>query len=149
VGGPREAGGLLDEVLAQHRLLPLVIRAEPFAVQHIWRLEHSLEGELADGLPVLDHERHVARPDLERRSRAVAPALWVVAEAGVEEAGVMRSQLPGRRVIGRHLCRVPGGYARALGRQEQVENLRLEDDALAGLWVHRLPVVAPAVSVHS
>src|SRR5262245_34142418 len=58
------------EVLAQRVLLELVGRADVAAVQRVRRLEHPLEGELAHRLAVLDHERHVVGPHLERGPRA-------------------------------------------------------------------------------
>jgi hypothetical protein len=54
----------LGEVLAEHCFLALVVRADVGAVEPLWGFEHPLERELAEGLPVLNHERHVTRPDL-------------------------------------------------------------------------------------
>src|SRR5512144_1906326 len=81
-----DAGGLLLEVLAQHRHLALVVGAEVVAVEALRRRRHPLQAQLADRLAVLDHEGDVAGADLERGTAAVAPALGVVAEAGIEEA---------------------------------------------------------------
>src|ERR1700677_1334819 len=93
--------GVLEEVLAEHRQLPLVVGADVLAVEHVGLLRHALEGELADGLAMLDHERHVPRPDLERGAAAGAgAALARVAEAWVEEAGVVGAQLAGGGVVG-------------------------------------------------
>src|SRR5215212_2322426 len=98
-----DARGLLLEVLAQHRHLALVVRAQAGAVEPLGRRRHPLETELADRLAVLDHEGDVAGPDLERGAAAVAPSLRVVAEPRVEEARVVGSQLAGGRVVGHHL----------------------------------------------
>ena len=70
----------------------------------------------------------VAGPDLERGAAAVAVAGGVVAEAGVEEAGVVGAQLAGGRVVGHHLGGDLRRDADALGREQQVEDLRLEHD---------------------
>src|ERR1700710_3136969 len=86
-------GELREEMLAEHRLLALVIRADIAAVEHVRLLGHALEGELADWLTVLDHERDVARANLERCTAAAGEAGGRVAEAGIEEAGVVRAQL--------------------------------------------------------
>src|ERR1700710_1742057 len=86
-------GELREEMLAEHPLLALVIRADIAAVEHVRLLGHALEGELADWLTVLDHERDVARANLERCTAAAGEAGGRVAEAGIEEAGVVRAQL--------------------------------------------------------
>src|SRR4051794_26828519 len=90
-GVNRDSGArrLLLEVLAQHRHLPLVVRAEVRAVEALGGRRHPLESELADRLAVLDHEGDVTGADLERGPAAVPAPLGVVAEAGVEEAGVV------------------------------------------------------------
>ena len=101
------------------------------------RSNASLQTRLA----VLDHERDVARAHLERRPAAVPGAVACVAEAGVEEAGVVGAQLARRRVVGEHLRRIAGRDAHALGREQQVEDLGLEHDPPAALGVHGLPEV--------
>ena len=118
----RDARRLLLEVLAQHRHLALVVGAEVGAVEALGRRCHPLQAELADRLAVLDHEGDVAGAHLERRAAAVAAALRVVAEAGVEEAGVVGAQLArrsGRRPSSRRRsaagCRPP--RRRAAGRR--------------------------------
>src|SRR5215470_12806639 len=58
------AGALPLEVLAQRYLLPLVVRVQRVAVEPVRRLDHALEAQLADVLPVLDREGHVVGPDL-------------------------------------------------------------------------------------
>ena len=68
---PSCVGGPAEEVLAEHGLLALVVGADVLAVEHVGLLGHALEGELADGLAVLDHERDVARANLERRAAAL------------------------------------------------------------------------------
>src|ERR1700722_7757598 len=66
------AGLLLGEVLAEHRLLALIVGADVLAVEHVRDGCHPLERQLAHRLTVFDHERHIARAHLERRTRAVA-----------------------------------------------------------------------------
>src|SRR5215467_3510077 len=103
------AGALPLEVLAQRYLLPLVVRVQRVAVEPVRRLDHALEAQLADVLPVLDREGHVVGADLQGRP---APGerrdLRVVAEAGVEEARVVCPELAAGRVVGGHLGRVLG-----------------------------------------
>ena len=74
---------LAQKMLAQHRLLALVVGANVGSIEHIGLLGHSFEGELADWLSVLDHKRHIARTDLECRpaSARLATArlrLWYI-----------------------------------------------------------------------
>src|SRR5947208_1569359 len=104
---------LVEEVLAQHRRLPLIAGTDIRAVQRIGPIEHPLECQLADRLAVLDHERDVAGPDLERGPAAVTAAPWVPAEAGIEEAGVVGPQFSGGWVVGHHLRRERGRDATA------------------------------------
>ena len=52
----------------------------------------------------------------------------VVAEAGIEEAGVVGAQLARGRVVGHHLGGDLRRNADPLGREQQVEDLRLEHD---------------------
>ena len=54
-----------------------------------------------------------------------------IAETRVEEAGVVGAKLARGRVVGEHLGRVFGGDAHPLGREQQVEDLRLEHDPAA------------------
>src|SRR5690348_15073367 len=88
---PVAASGAADEVLAESLGLLLVVRQRLPAVEDGRLLDHPLEGELAHPLAVLDHERHVVGPDLEGRLRSEEAPLRVEAEAGVEEAGVVRA----------------------------------------------------------
>src|SRR4051794_36434927 len=76
------------EVLAEGLGLTLVVGADLTAVEQRRLLEHPLEGELADPLAVLDHERPVVRAHLESCRRAGRLSRGVVAEPGVEETGV-------------------------------------------------------------
>ena len=142
---PTPIPSVLLEVLAQHRHLALVVGAQVRAVEALGRRAGALQRQLADRLAVFDHERDVARPHLERGAAAVATARRVVAEARVEEAGVVGAQLARRRVVGHHLGGDLRRDADALGREQQVEDLRLEHDPPARLGIDRVPVVGPAV----
>src|SRR5215471_252793 len=121
------AGTLALEVLAQRYLLPLVVRVQRIAVEPVRRLDHVLEAQLADVLPVLDRERDVVGADLERRPAAGERRdLRVVAEAGVEEAGVVRPELAARRGGGRDRGRVLRGDGHAVLGEQQVELLGVQ-----------------------
>src|SRR3954451_17050558 len=90
---------LLAEVLAEHGDLALVVRPGLVAVKEVGGGCHALVGELADRLAMLDHERDVARAALERRPATVPVVMGVEAEARVEEARVVATELAGRRVV--------------------------------------------------
>ena len=79
------------------------------AVEPVRRRGHPLEDELADRLALLDEERNVVGPDLERRGRAPVRVPGRVPEPGVEEAGVVRPQLAAGRVVRGHLRGNQGG----------------------------------------
>ena len=97
---------LAQKMLAQHRLLALVVGANVGSIEHIGLLGHSFEGELADWLSVLDHKRHIARTDLECRPASARLATAREAEPRIEEPGVMRAQLASRRIVREHLSGV-------------------------------------------
>src|SRR4051794_35298733 len=146
---PREhlqlvSGLRAGEVLAERALLPLVVRADAFAVEHVGRFDEVLEREPAHALAVLHHERHVVGPHLERRL-AAGEAVVVVTEPRVEETGVVGAQLTARRVVPRHRGRNPAGDRPRLGRQQQVDLLGLEHEWVAALAAPRPPVVGRIV----
>src|SRR5206468_8222005 len=97
---------------------PLGARAQP--------LEQDLERRLA----VIDHERHLARPDLHddlgAQNRPVAPA-----ESGIEEARIVRADLPRPGVVDDHLGRELRGYPDPLLGKENVEPVGFEDVRVA------------------
>ena len=92
---------------------------------------------------------HVPRPDLERGPRPVPAPGGVVAEARVEEPGVVGAQLARGRVVGKSSRLRIGADADALGGEEQVEDLGLEHDPPMVLRAYRLPELAPAVATDS
>src|SRR4051812_21364536 len=63
------------------------------------------------------------------------------AESGVEKTRVMRPQFTAGWVVRNHLRGVLRRDRNTLTRQQQVEGLRLEDDALAALGADGLPEV--------
>src|SRR5918998_649661 len=88
-GGERR---LRPEMLRKLQGLTLVVRARARPVEHARPLGHALVDEAADDLAVLQDEGHVAGADLEDRARARPPRTGV-AEAGIEEAGVVDPEL--------------------------------------------------------
>ncbi len=93
------AGGFGQEMLAERFALTLVVGPDVPAIELGRFGQHALERELAHPLAVLDHERDVMGPHLERGGRPPQPPGRVITEAGVEEAGVMGAKLAGGRVV--------------------------------------------------
>ena len=145
----RNTGRLLCEVLAQHRLLPLVARAESFAVQNVGRIHHALECQLAHRLKVFDHEGDVTRPDLECSATTIPTLAGIMAETRVEEAGENECatlRRSGRRQSSRRHTRAES--ARLL-LTEADRSLRLEHNPSAALGVDRVPELTPVVRMHA
>src|SRR4051794_27497503 len=90
-------------MLAQRLVLALIVRADALPVEALRRVQHLFERQLADALTVLDHERNVVGAYLECSARPDGSTTRVVSEARVEEPGVVRAQLPTRRVVRGHL----------------------------------------------
>src|SRR5258707_12328872 len=100
---------LAAEVLAERVLLALVVRVQRVSVSQIRGLKHPLETQLADLLSMIDSKRHVMCAHLESGAAAGDPVRSrIIAEARVEEAGVVGSQLAAGGVIGGHLVCVVG-----------------------------------------
>src|SRR5438270_841126 len=89
---------------------------ESFDSSPIRPLQHPLEGQLADGLAVLDHEGNIAGAYLECGPRAESPSGGVIAETRIEEPGIVSAQLAGRGVVGHHLGGVHRRNAHPLRR---------------------------------
>src|SRR3982074_3396554 len=138
---------LAAEVLAECVLLALIVRVQRVSVSQVRGLEHPLETQLADLLPMIDGKRHVMRAHLESGAAAGDPVRSrIIAETRVEEAGVVGSQLPAGGVIGGHLGRVLGRDAHAVLREEEVELLGVQDDPIARLRVNFLPEIVRCVA---
>src|SRR5437867_9836294 len=80
------------EMLRELEALGLVIRADALAVELGGARQHFFVHQAPDCLGVLEDERHLARAHLEHGARAAAAGAGI-AEARVEEAGVMHAEL--------------------------------------------------------
>src|SRR5262245_53497660 len=101
-------------MLAQHRLLALIVGAQVLAVEHVWLQRHFLKSQLADRLAMLNHERHVTSTNLERGPAATGVLVPCIAKPRVKEARVVSTKLSGSGIIGKHFSRVGGRDAHAL-----------------------------------
>ena len=99
----------------------------------------------ADGLAVLEDERHLARAHLEHRAGAAAAGAGI-AEAGIEEAGIVHAEFADQRIERHHLGGVVGRHLhRFLGRQD-VELVGIEHEALVLARLDRLPELGDVVA---
>src|SRR4051812_6785349 len=100
-------------MLAELQALRLVVRADALAVHGVGARQHLLIDEAANDLAVLEDERHLARAHFQHRARAL-PSGAGIAEAGIEETGIMYAELTDQwierhhfgGVIRRHLHRL-------------------------------------------
>ncbi len=132
-------------MLRQLQALRLIVRADALAVERGRPLQHLLVDEASDDLPVLEDEGHLARAHFEHGARA-APAGAGIAEARIEEAGIVDAELPHGGIDRRHL----GGEGRRdvdpLLRGEDVELVGIEDEAFVPARVHGFPELAHVVA---
>ena len=139
---------LKNEEAWGRRRLAYPIQKSNEGIYHLFVLEsESSLSELDRRMKNVDRVlRHViVRTDLERCARAEQLPVTGVAEPRIEEPGVVRAQLTTRRVERGHLRSERGRNPHALLGEQQVEPLGVEDDALALLAHHALPVVVDAM----
>src|SRR5580700_6428485 len=103
------------KMLRQLEPLRLVVRADAFAIELRRPRQHLLVDQPPNRLAVLEDERHLARAHFEHGARA-APAGAGVAEARIEEAGVVHAELAHQRIERHHLGRVIGRHLQPRSR---------------------------------
>jgi hypothetical protein len=119
------------------------------AVEKLRRFYEAFENQFAKPLPVLDHERNIASPDLQRGTTPLPS--WTrqsEAKTRIEEASVVSPKLPSRRVIGAHFRCEVWGNAHALARKKKVELFRFKHETAGSLKRNGLPKVGPLVLPH-
>src|SRR4029453_11302070 len=89
---------------------------------------------------VLQDEWHLARANLKHRAGATAAGA-LIAEARIEEAGVVNAEFADQRIERHHLGGVVGRYLHGLFRSEDVEFVGIKDQALVGPRRDRLPEI--------
>src|SRR6185312_3008829 len=137
---PRAASALRLEVLRQLQALRLVVGADAGAVERIGLGQHLLVDEAADGLAVLENERHLARAHLEHRARAGAAGAGI-AEAGVEEAGIVHAEFTDQGIERHHLGGIAGRHLHGFLGRQNIKFVRIEDQAVVGPRLDRLPEI--------
>src|SRR5262245_50372023 len=140
---PREL--VLFEVLRQLQALGLVVRTDALAVDLVRYLGELVIDEAPNDLAVLEDERDVEAAHFEhglgarRLSRRVA-------EARIEEAGIVHAILADQGIERRHLGDIGRRHRHALLRGENVEFVRVENEAAVAAEMHRLPELVGVVS---
>src|SRR5690348_942562 len=119
-GSPPPIADGSAKMLRQLQRLALVVRAEAGAIEDPGPFGHAFIDEATDDLAVLEDERHLARAHLEHGPRRLH-AVGCMAEAGVEEAGIVDPELAHHRVEGHHLGREVGRHVHGLLRRKDVE----------------------------
>jgi hypothetical protein len=102
-------------MLRQLQALRLVVRAEVGAVERLRPRQHVLVDQPADDLPVLQDERHLVTAHFQHRAAADA-ARGGMAEARIEEAGIVDAELADQRIERRHLGGVERRHVHGLAR---------------------------------
>src|SRR5216683_1413004 len=92
------------ELFAQRERLVLVGRSYVRAIYLFWPAEQRHIVQAAHKLAVLDQERNLVGSNLKHCARAFDVARSV-AEAGIEEAGVVNAKLAVGWIEGNHFCR--------------------------------------------
>src|SRR5262249_5578487 len=103
-----------------------------------------LVDKTADRLAVLEQERDVAAAHFQYRARRRLTA-FALAEAGIEEPGVVNAELADRRIDRRHFAGEIGPNLHLLARAENIELVRIENEAPVGAGEDRLPIVMSRV----
>src|SRR6266700_7114891 len=138
-------------MLRELQALGLVVRADAIAVELARPRQHLLIDQAADGLAVLEDERHLARAHLEHGART-PPAGPRIAEARIEEAGVVHPELADQGIERHHLGGVVGRHLHRLLGRPYIELVGIEDQVAVLARRHRLPelpdlVAGPALDV--
>src|SRR5262245_11620777 len=140
---PREL--VLLEVLRQLQALGLVVRTDALAVDLVGNFGELVIDEAPNDLAVLEDERDVEAAHFEHGLGARRLPRRI-AEAGIEEAGIVHPILADQRIERRHLGDIGRGHRHALLRGEDVELVRVENEAAVAAEMHRLPELIGLVS---
>src|SRR5215470_6061247 len=122
------ATSLSPKVLRQFQALRLIIRADALAIEGIGPGQHTFVDETADNLAVLDNERHLAGTHLQYRAGAT-PAGARIAEARIEKARVMNAEFADQGIEGHHFGGVIGGHLDRFSGGQDIELVRIKNQA--------------------
>lgn len=100
-------------MLGKFQALGLVVGAQAAAIEAFRFLQHMLVNQAADDLAVFQDEGHFVAAHFQHRAAACAAGLRV-AEAGIEEAGIVDAELAYQGVKGCHFGRIKRGHMHGL-----------------------------------
>src|SRR5215471_4435528 len=122
---------LCPEMLRQLQALCLIVRPDARAIERLRPCQHILVDQAPDDLAVLQDERHLTRAHFQHRARAVS-AGPCIAEARIEEARIVHTELTYQRIERHHLGGVVGRHLHGFLGGEDVELVGIEDEAFVG-----------------
>src|SRR5262245_2137986 len=144
--GVKGSGQLvLLKVFRQLQALRLVVRADALAIDLVGDLGELVVNQAPDDLPVLQDERDIEAAHF-KHGLGARRLPRRVAEARIEEAGVVHAILADERIERRHLGDVGRRHRHALLRGEDVELVRVKNEAPVTAEMHRLPELIGVVS---
>src|SRR5260370_17392012 len=132
-------------MLGELQSLRLIVRADALAVHGVGPRQHFLVDQAADDLAVLEDERHLARAHFEHRARAL-PAGAGIAEAGIEESGIVHAEFADQRIERHHLGGIFRRHLHRLFRRQDVELAGIENETAVGTRRDRLPELTDRIA---
>src|SRR6266446_8428971 len=128
--GMREEYGnfLPAKMLGQLQALGLVIRTDAAAIEGIWPRQHVFVDQAADDLTVLDNEWYLVGPHLQHRAGASSAGARVT-EARIEEARVVDAKFADQWIERNHFGGVIGRHLDGLLGCQDVELVRIKNEA--------------------
>src|SRR5437899_1957653 len=117
-------GASRPKMLRQLEALALIVRSLRLAVEQLRPCVERLVVTPADGLAVLEYERHLVAAHFEHSTRAGA-SVGGRAKTRIEEARIVHAEFTHHRVDRHHLGGEVGGDVHALARGEDVELVRV------------------------
>ncbi len=87
-----------------------------------------------------EQERHLATAHFEHGAAAAAAGVGM-AEAGVEEAGIVHAELTYQRIERHHLGSIVGRHVHAFARHQDIELVGIENELVGAAVDQRLPIV--------
>src|SRR5579872_5597356 len=125
--------------------LRLIVRADPLTVHGMRPRQHFFVNQSADDLAMLENERHFARAYLQYGARALAAGAGI-AEAWIEEAGIMHAEFTDQRIERNHLGSIVRRHLHRFLGGENVEFAGIENKAAVGPPRNWLPELVDLIT---
>src|ERR1019366_6333030 len=139
------------KMLGKLQSLRLVVGADALTVHGVGPRQHFFVDQAADDLAMLEDERHLARAHFQHGAGAL-PAGPGIAEAGIEEAGIMHAEFADQGIERHHLGGVVRRHLDGLLGGENIKLAGIEDQTAVAPCRDRLPefldgIAAAAVDI--